>query len=80
MPRRPELPRHGGLEGAYFIPRAEDMFWTAVMMASHYDLALTFGKVSGEFLYDHTMPKVGSLKAKRYQAIAILRPAPPAPI
>lgn len=70
---RVELPRDGVLDDAYVIPQAEDMFWLATMITAQrwYDFALTFGAVSGPLLYDHTMPKVGSLKAKQYKAIAI---------
>ena len=36
-----------------------------------YDFALTYGAVQGPFSYDHTMPKVGSMKCTRYKALAI---------
>lgn len=71
---RVELPRDGVLDnGAYFIPRAQNIFPLAMQMKAErwYDFALTFGWVSGPFLYDHTMPLVGSMKAKRYKAIGI---------
>ncbi|WP_201368404.1 hypothetical protein [Mycobacterium intracellulare] len=70
---RVKLPCDGVLDDVYFVPRADDMFWLAAMMGAQgwYDFALTFGAVAGPFLYDHTMPRVGSLKAKQYTAIGI---------
>lgn len=71
------LPRNGALGNVYFIPRAEHMWPTALQIASlgWYALALTFGRVEGPFEADHTMPRVGSLKSTRYQALTILASA-----
>ncbi len=68
------LPRDGGLDHAFFIPRAEEMFWTAFQIHHEkwYDFALTFGAVQGPFARDHTMPRVGSMQSTRYQARAIV--------
>lgn len=73
---RVELPRDGVLDdGAYFIPQARNIFPLALQMKAQrwYEgqFALTFGWVTGPFLFDHTMPLVGSMKATRYRAIGI---------
>ncbi|MCA4732162.1 hypothetical protein [Mycobacterium avium] len=75
---RVELPRDGVLNDAYFIPRAQNIFGLAMQMTVErwYDFALTFGWVSGPFLYDHTMPLVGSMKARQYKAIGIFTTSP----
>ncbi|WP_141562676.1 hypothetical protein [Mycobacterium neglectum] len=71
------LPRNGVLDQVYFIPRAEHIWSTAMMIAHQkwYSFALTFGTVQGPFEDDPTMPRTGSLKSTRYQALAILASA-----
>jgi hypothetical protein len=67
------LPRNGTLDNAYFIPRA-DQIWSMVLMIKHqkwYDFALTYGSVEGPFTRDSDMPRVGSMKSSRYQALTI---------
>lgn len=68
------LPRNGVLDGAYFIPAAEQMYSTAFTMGAlqWYEVALTFGRVQGPFALDHTMPRVGSMRSTQYQAQIIL--------
>ncbi|AFC43288.1 hypothetical protein OCU_20690 [Mycobacterium intracellulare ATCC 13950] len=49
--------------------------WPMVLMLRDkrwYDFALTFGTVSGPFMRDFQMPRVGSMSASEYQAQAIL--------
>jgi protein-tyrosine phosphatase len=66
------LPRDGALDGAFFIPRAEDMFWMTVNAEKWYDFAITYGTVHGPFAYDPDMPLVGSMQSTKYQALTIL--------
>ncbi len=69
-----QLPRDGHLPGAYFIPSAVRM-WPMVLMLRDkrwYDFALTFGTVSGPFMRDFQMPRLGSMSASEYQAQVIL--------
>jgi hypothetical protein len=72
------LPRDGALEQVYFIPGADEMFWTAAMIKAQdwYDFALAFGEVKGPFTLDETMPRVGSMKCARYRALAIFADSP----
>jgi hypothetical protein len=74
---RVPLPRNGLLDGAYFIPRAEDIWPVAIMIAAErwYAFALTFGEVQGPLEHDPTMPLLGSMKSTRYQALTILSTA-----
>lgn len=75
---RVELPRDGLLERAYFIPGAEEMFWTSDMIRVQkwYPFALTFGTVDGPFTVDPTMPRVKSLRSTRYRAQIIIADNP----
>lgn len=69
------LPRGGVLDGAYFIPHAEQMHSLANMIRAQnwYEFALTFGTVEGPFELDKSMPRVGSMSSTRYQARLSLR-------
>lgn len=49
--------------------------WPMVLMLRDkrwYDFALTFGTVSGPFMRDFQMPRLGSMSASEYQAQVIL--------
>lgn len=72
------LPRDGVLERAFFIPRAQEMFWMAFQIRHEkwYDFALTFGAVHGPFAYDHSMPRIGSMQSTRYESLTILSTRP----
>jgi hypothetical protein len=68
------LPRDGHLPGAYFVPRAANM-WPMVLMLRDkrpYPFAFTFGTVSGPFQRDFAMPRIGSMSATEYRAKVIL--------
>lgn len=68
------LPRNGILPGAYFAPSAIRIWPMVLLLRQHrpYDFALTFGAVSGPFALDPQMPKLGSMLAAEYRALAIL--------
>jgi protein-tyrosine phosphatase len=69
-----ELPRDGVLDRAYFIPGAQEMYWTA--FTQRYDLALTYGLVEGPFTLDDSMPRTRSMRSTRYRAQIILADNP----
>lgn len=74
-----ELPRDGVLERAYFIPGAEDAYWTALTVtarAARYEYALTFGQVEGPFVLDETMSRINSMRSTRYRAQIIIADNP----
>lgn len=75
---RMPLPRDGLLNSAYFIPSVEAMSRVANMIHGQqwYELALTFGAVTGPFAVDNDMPRVGSLRSSQYRAQAILSTSP----
>lgn len=69
-----QLPQNGHLPGAYFIPNAIRIWPMCLMLRDKrwYDFALTFGTVSGPFMRDFQMPRMGSMSASEYQAQLIL--------
>jgi protein-tyrosine phosphatase len=74
-----ELPRDGILDRAYFIPGAEDAYWTALTVtarAARYDYALTFGQVDGPLTLDETMSRINSMRSTKYRAQIIIADNP----
>ncbi|MDA2890993.1 hypothetical protein PDG61_08730 [Mycolicibacterium sp. BiH015] len=72
-PIRTVMPQSGCLRDVYVVPEAENIWYVTEMIAAQraYDIALTFGAVSGPFSLDPDMPRIGSVKVGSYQAHGI---------
>lgn len=65
-----ELPRNGVLENAYFVP-GEDAIQNMVAMIRDYrwyDVAASFGTVTGPLTIDRDMPRIRSMQCATYTA------------
>ncbi|WP_431236710.1 hypothetical protein ACQ86B_17415 [Mycolicibacterium aichiense] len=68
-----ELPPDGELFDCYIVPSVEKIGSMAAWITQQqlYPFALTYGSVEGPFEKDHDMPRIGSIKVGRYQALTI---------
>ncbi|KAA1428624.1 hypothetical protein [Mycolicibacter arupensis] len=63
-----ELPASGVLENAYFVPGIEEIRSTVAMIQDRrwYDVAVSFGRVTGPLVRDPDMPRIGSMQCASY--------------
>lgn len=63
-----ELARSGVLENAYFVPGIEEIRSTVAMIQDRrwYEVAVSFGRVTGPLVRDPDMPRIGSMQCASY--------------